>query len=530
MHNITHALRRAERLTGAREGFVCGEQRLTFGDFVGRTRRLGTILGDLGTERGDRIAVISFNSIPMLELYCGIPAAGRRVVPLNFRWAEPELSYAIEDAGARVLFIDHDPGPLAGLVDHVVRLDTDDYETRLAAATETPFDPEIEADDLVGLFYTGGTTGASKGVMVTHRNLVMNAYNMQMLRGMDTTDVYQVVAPLFHAAGSVNVLQCIYQGVKQVIVPAFDPAAILDQIEAERITASLGVPSMLAAVVEEQLARPRDASSLLAYGHGGSPVALEVMRRAAQAFPTTEFIHVYGATETGPLVTGLRHEERHLDEPLGSSCGTPALGVEVEIQGADGAPLPIDEAGEVCARGGNIMAGYWNKPEATAAALSSDGWYRTGDVGRLDAAGNLYLLDRSKDMIISGGENVYCTEVENAIYTHPAVLEATVFGIPSDQWGEAVHAVVVVRPGHELSEDEVIAHARETIAGYKVPPARSTSAPKSSPSPVPARCSNESSARPSGKGRTPRSADRSPRHRYPTGRRIDGGNPPAAGA
>ncbi len=200
----------------------------------------------------------------------------------------------------------------------------------------------------------------------------------------------------------------------------------------------------------------------------------------------TEFVHLYGATETSPLMTGMRHEERLLGTSREASCGQQVIGVEIEIRRPDGSPLAPGEAGEVTARGDNVMMGYWNKPEATESVLH-DGWYSTGDVGRLDDQGFLYLLDRSKDMIISGGENVYCTEVENAIYTHPAVLEATVFGIPDDQWGEAVHAVVVVRPGHELTGDEVVAHARATIAGYKVPRSvdiRTDELPKSGPGKV----------------------------------------------
>ena len=486
MHNISHALRRAEITAADQEGFVCGDVRRTFGEFVARTRQLGTVLAGLGVERGGRVAVISFNSIEHVELYCGVPSAGRVVVPLNFRWADAELQYALEDSGARVLFIDRDPGALADLVDTVVRMDTDDYDTRLAAAAETDFDADLTADDLAGLFYTGGTTGASKGVMLSHANLVANAYNTQMLIPLEPGDSYQVIAPLFHAAGSNNVIQCLYQGVRQLLVPAFDPGATLDQIEAEGVNATLGVPSMLAAQVEAQLASPRDTSSLRVYAHGGSPVALEVLRRAAGAFAGTEFVHLYGATETSPLMTGMRHEEQLLGGPQEASCGQQVIGVEIDIRRADGTSLPQGEAGEVTASGDNIMLGYWNKPEATEAVLR-DGWYSTGDVGRLDEHGFLYLLDRSKDMIISGGENVYCTEVENAIYTHPAVLEATVFGIPDDQWGEAVHAVVVVRPGHELTGDEVVAHARETIAGYKVPRSvdiRTDELPKSGPGKV----------------------------------------------
>lgn len=486
MHVFSHPLRRAELTASDKVGFVCGDQRMTFGDFVHRCRRIGGMLAELDTTSGDRVALIGFNSIPFVELYCAVPAAGRVLVPLNFRWADAELEYALRDSGAEVLFIDRDPGPLADLVETVVRLDTGDYEARVGAAPLVDFDDSVGADDLAGLFYTGGTTGASKGVMLTHANLIANAYNSQMLWPLEPDDVYQVIAPLFHAAGSNSVLQCIYLGTRQVLVPAFDPGATLDQIEAEGVTATLGVPSMLAAQVEAQLASPRDVSGFRIYGHGGSPVAMEVLRRARTAFASTEFVHLYGATETSPLVTGFRHEEQYLDAEHGKSCGQPVLGVEVEIRGEDRVPLPTGTPGEVTVRGGNVMVGYWNKPDTTAAVLH-DGWYRTGDVGRMDEQGYLYLLDRSKDMIITGGENVYCTEVEDAIYTHPGVLEAAVFGVPDAQWGEAVHAVVVPRGGTELTPEDVMAHVRDGIAGYKVPRSvdiRADELPKSGPGKV----------------------------------------------
>lgn len=468
------------------EGFVCGDVRRTFGEFVSRCRRLGTVLSDLGTERGDRVALVSFNSIEFIELYCAIPAAGRVQVPLNFRWADPELAYALADSGAKVLFIDRDPGALADLVETVVRLDTGDYAARIEAATESDFDAMVGPSDMAGLFYTGGTTGVSKGVILTHANLIANTYHTQMFFPLDERDVYQVIAPLFHAAGSVALLQCLYVGVPQVVAPAFDPGAILDQIEVERVTSTLGVPSMLAAQVEAQLAHPRDVSSLRIYAHGGSPVPLEVIRRAVTAFPDTEFAHLYGATETAPLITGMRREEQELDSERAASCGKPAIGVDVEIRRPDGSPSQIGEPGDVVVRGDNVMDGYWNKPEQTKAVLQ-DGWYNTGDIGRLDEQGNLYLLDRSKDMIISGGENVYCTEVEDAIYTHPGVLEAAVFGIPDDKWGEAVHAVVVPRDRAGVTPDEILTHVRQLIAGYKVPQSvelRVEELPKSGPGKV----------------------------------------------
>ena len=467
MHTFVHPLRRAIRVAGDREAMVCGDTRLTYHEFLERLERLQTLLVGLDTRPGDRIGVLALNSIQFMELYCGISACGRCQVPLNFRWAEPELAYALADSGARILITDRDPGSLVDLVDRVIRIDDGEYDSLVAATSRTPFDDAaVHESETAGLFYTGGTTGASKGVILTHRNLIANAINIQMVMPLELDDVYLVMAPLFHAAGSVSVLQTMYVGAKHVILPSFDPGEVLDVIAREGVTATLGVPTMVAAVVDEQMARPRDVGSLRLLSHGGSPIAMEVLRRGSQAFPTAQFVHLYGATETAPVVTGQPHEELLLGTPLEKSAGQAVVGVEVVIRDPDGNPLPDGQPGEVTMRGNNVMAGYWNKPDQTAAALRG-GWYWSGDVGRLDAEGHLFLLDRSKDMIISGGENVYCTEVEDALYTHAAVLEATVFGIPSDQWGEAVHAVVVLRS--DATEAELIGHCRTLIAGYKVP-------------------------------------------------------------
>jgi long-chain acyl-CoA synthetase len=466
VETLSDALRRAERIALDREAIACAGVRHSFADLVDRCRRLGSVLDDLGTVPGDRVAVLSGNSIPFVELYLAIPSSGRIQVPLNFRWSEPELAYALADAGARVLFTDRDPGGLAALVERVVRTDTDEYESLLTAASPRPFADDLTGESLAGLFYTGGTTGASKGVMLTHRNLLANAFAMQHLVPFEPDDVFLVIAPMFHAAGSISLLQSALTGVRQVIVPFFDPGAILDIIEAEGATVTVGVPTMIAAIIEEQQARPRDVSSLRLLVHGGSPIATEVLRRARDAFGSTELVHVYGATETSPLVTGMRHEERQLDTPRQRSAGQAVLGFEVVVRDADRNPVADGEAGEVSVRGANVMAGYWNKPEATAAALR-DGWYHTGDIGTVDAEGHLFLLDRAKDMIISGGENVYCGEVEEILYRHPAVLEVAVFGIPDDLWGEAVHAVVVARA--PVSAEELVEHCRQHIAHYKAP-------------------------------------------------------------
>jgi long-chain acyl-CoA synthetase len=235
------------------------------------------------------------------------------------------------------------------------------------------------------------------------------------------------------------------------------------------VTATQVVPSMLAAMCDEQLERPRDVASLAFLTFGGAPSATETLRRAHRAFPGAELMTMYGTTETAPLVTTLRSVERLLDGPRAQSCGRPTVGVQARIvDPEDRSPAAVGEVGEIAVRGPNVMAGYWDKPEQTAAALDG-GWYHTGDLGYLDDEGYLFLVDRAKDMIVSGGENVYSTEVEDVLYRHPGVLEAAVFGIPDARWGEAVQAVVVPRADAPVTEEELIRHCREAIAAYKVP-------------------------------------------------------------
>jgi acyl-CoA synthetase (AMP-forming)/AMP-acid ligase II len=257
----------------------------------------------------------------------------------------------------------------------------------------------------------------------------------------------------------------------------------LDAIAAEQVTVTLGVPTMIAALAEEQLARPRQVGSLRSLSHGGSPIATEVVRRAHAAFPNAELIHVYGATELAPLATTLRHEEKLVESDLARSCGQAVAGVDIRVVDPSGHDLPPGEVGEVVVRGPNVMQGYWNRQDR----LSCLAVVSSGDLGCMNAQGYVFLVDRAKDMIISGGENVYSTEVEEVLYKHPAVLEAAVFGVPDVQWGEAVHAVVVPRPGQAVDAVSLIAFCREYIAGYKVPKhidLRSDPLPKSGPGKV----------------------------------------------
>lgn len=486
MHTFADPLATAIRNAANKTAVIDQGRSFSFLELQDRCRRLAGAIAGMGLTKGDRVAILAANSHQYIETYVGIPAAGFVVVPLNTRHAMPELEYALRDSGSRVLICDRDPGPLADIVERVVMI-ADDYEVLLSNADPVTLGQHVTEDDLAGLFYTGGTTGASKGVMLTHRNLIANSLHYLICTPHYEHDVMLVMAPMFHAAGSIAILPSIWTLGCQVPLAAFDPRAALDEIERHEVTVTLGVPTMLAAIAEEQHVRPRKVDSLRLIGHGGSPIATEVLRRTHSAFPAARLSEVYGATELSPLCTCLPDEQLIIDSPLARSCGRPVIGNEVRIVNPEGVELTAGEIGEVVVRGPNVMRGYWNKPEQTAAALK-DGAYWTGDLGYFDEDGYLFLVDRSKDMIVTGGENVYSTEVEEALYQHPGVLEAAVFGVPDEKWGEAVWAIVVPREGHEnLDTGQLVDFCREKIAGYKVPKGidlREEALPKSGPGKV----------------------------------------------
>jgi long-chain acyl-CoA synthetase len=465
MQTIADPLEHA-RLTAAHsEAVVCGSDRLDYDALWSRCRRLAGYLAGLGLQHGDRVAVVAANCHRYLEAYLAVPSAGYVIVPLNTRSTLDELEYAVVDSQARVLLTDREPGPLDSLFEHVIRL-PDGYEQAIADAEPATLGVDVHEDDLAGIFYTGGTTGQAKGVMLTHRNLMANTWTALNWGRPTAGDRFLILAPLFHAAGTCSVLVMVWVTGTQVIAPSSRPGDVLDVIEREAVTSTLAVPTVLAAITDEQLARPREVSSLQLLSHGASPVATEILRRAAKAFPAAQLLHLYGTTETSPIATSLPHEELLLDSPAARSCGYPALGVQVRVLDFEGVVRPTGEVGEVVVRGANVTTGYWNKPAETAAALR-DGWYHTGDLGYLDDQCRLYLVDRLKDMVVTGGENVYTVEVENVLYSHPRVAEAAVFGVPDDHWGESIYAVVV--PRDEVSGQELIEFCRDRIAGFKIP-------------------------------------------------------------
>ncbi len=446
---------------------VCGEERFTYAETWSRCRSLALHLRALGLRKGDRVAVVAANCHRYVEAYQAIPAAGFVIVPLNTRSSEADLHFASADSGARVLLTDMLPRPYEQLFEHVIRM-PDAYEHAVAEAEEAELGAAagVDESDLAGIFYTSGTTGKAKGVMLTHRNLVANAWTALTWARLQAGDRWLLMAPMFHAAGTCAVLANSWMGATQVVLPAFDPDRALDLIEAEQVTATLAVPTMLISLIEAQLSRQRDVSSLRLLSHGAAPIGTEVLRRAHKVFPDSELLHLYGTTETAPIASALPAEQDLLFDVRARSCGQPAVGVQLKVIGRDGRTLPPLEVGEVAIRGANVMAGYWQRPEETVSALQ-EGWYHTGDLGYLDDHAYLFLVDRLKDMIVTGAENVYSVEVEEVLYLHDMVLEACVFGVPHERWGEAVHAVVVARG--PVTAEELTEHCRERLASFKVP-------------------------------------------------------------
>jgi long-chain acyl-CoA synthetase len=443
---------------------VCQDRRRTYAELGARCRRLAGAMRELGLAPQDRVGVVALNSDRYLELYLGLPAAGYVLVPVNSRLAPAEMRAILEDAGVSVVFADSDYPGTAG-AGRVLTM-PGDYEDLIAAADEVTLGEGVTENDLAVLFYTSGTTGAAKGAMHTHRSLVSSGLHFMATWPFDRQTRWLVASPMFHTGGILATLATVWAGGTHVIMPRFDPDLAVDLIEREAVTHTLLVPTMLAAAAGAQLARPRDVSSLRYLSHGASPISAETLRRTRQAFPAAELLHVYGTTETTPITTLLPHEERILDTPLVRSCGQPATGVEMRVVNDAMEDLPPGVVGQMAVRSPSVMAGYWRQPEATAEVMHGD-WYLTGDLGYRDEKFYVYLVDRAKDMIVSGGENIYSTEVEDALGSHPAVREVAVFGVPDPRWGEAVYAVVTA--GQQVTADVLVAHCRERIAGFKVP-------------------------------------------------------------
>lgn len=484
---LTMALRRSLAMDDDAEALVSDEGRLTRREMVDRVARLAAALHDLGMQDGDRVAMLAPNGQRYVEFYFGVLWGGGIVVPVNSRFALVEMIEQVRDAEPVALIVDDtfvDLGiQLANGVQSIraliltgkadapgCRARTVRYEDALQAAKPAA-DAMRGEDDVACLFYTGGTTGRSKGVMLSHGNLWANAMATIAHLGLDDKLVHLHSGPLFHLGAGGRVYATAVAGGKHVVISRFTPEQALSAIAREKVTVATFVPTMLAMLLQLPDLDAYDLSSLRLITYGASPMPETILQECLRRLPQVRFAQSYGMTELSPVATMLGPEDHRLDAPPGRlrSAGRPVYSAEVRVVDADDRELPRGEIGEIVVRGPIVMKGYWRKPELTAQTLRG-GWMHTGDSGYFDDHGYLFVADRIKDMIISGGENVYSIEVENAICSHPEVAQCAVIGIPDPRWGETVHAIVVPRPGaRSLTLEAIVAHCRSLIAGYKCP-------------------------------------------------------------
>jgi acyl-CoA synthetase (AMP-forming)/AMP-acid ligase II len=478
---LTQSLHRNLQQNPDRPATIYRDRVRTVAESGERVARLAGALRTLGVRPGHRVGILALNSDRYQEYFHAVPWLGAALNPVNIRWSTAEIAYSLVESDTRVLFVDdafaamiptlREQSPELATVIHCgdteSPADTLDYETLLADNPPIE-DTRTGGDDLLGVFYTGGTTGHPKGVMLSHDNVLVSAIG-SLSSGQFVSPGGRLLhaAPLFHLAGIAAWAAGCLVGSTHVIVPMFSPAAVMQAITEHQITDALLVPTMIQLLVDDPVAADHDFSSLVHLIYGASPISEALLERARKVFPTAGFTQAYGMTELSPVATLLTPAD-HDDPTLRRSAGRAAPHTEVRIVDADDGEVPRGEVGEVIVRGDNVMLGYWNRPEDTASAVR-DGWMHTGDGGRMDDNGYVYIVDRIKDMIVTGGENVYSAEVENALAAHPAVAASAVIGVPDPDWGERVHAVVVLLPDQQTTADEIRKHCKTLIAGYKAP-------------------------------------------------------------
>jgi acyl-CoA synthetase (AMP-forming)/AMP-acid ligase II len=458
---------------------------VSFDHHRSRVHRLASAMRSrLSLDRSDRFAVLMGNRHEYGELWHAGLSGGGVINPLNSRAHPDDICFMLEDSGAEVVFADAEYAPViesvrsrlprlrcvVGVGDIEGPFDVG-YDDLLVSGSADERAGEPSEDDVAVLMYTGGTTGRPKGVVITQRGLMLNWHRItETIRPTHEWSTLQVV-PMFHVGSFVSLTMTHLAGGAIAYVPRWDPGTALDVIERYGLTALPAVPSMAVQMIEHPAFAPERIRTLRYFGYGGSPMSEGLLRRLIEVLPAEAMIvQSYGLTETCGMVTVLDTDDhRRVDAALLRSVGRRMPGFDVSVREVEGGgPVPTGEVGEVCLRSGSVMREYWNRPVETAEVLDG-GWLRTGDMGYQDGRGYLWLTDRAKDMIISGGENVFSIEVENAVSTHPAVSQVAVIGIPHDVWGESVHAVVRLVDGATATDAEIMAHARRTLAPYKVP-------------------------------------------------------------
>ena len=456
-----HSLGRAAQYFPERTALAANGTRSTFRELHARVERIAAALTKHGFKAGDRLAILLPNEPDYIELVYACAWLGITAVPLNTRLSVKEIDGILGDAKPRGL-IRHSslPVPTAQVPWQVV-LDQEPLDRRSDSVPDSIYDPNA----VLALIYTSGTTGRPKGVEMTHSSILENLYHTSFWFPLEEGAVHLHAAPIFHIADFPFMFAAPAFGACQLTVPKFNPQTFCDAVQGERVTHTVLVPTMINMLTQFPDLKNYDLTSLKHLGYGGSPMAPELVHRTRQVLPNVKLVQVYGLSEAGFLTGLLDHE--HTEDKL-NSCGRPCLGIDVRVVDQSRKEVETGQTGELVARGANIMRSYWNNPLETAHAFR-DGFFRTGDIGYQDANGYFYIRDRLKGMIVTGGENVYSGEVEAVIYTHPAVREVAVFGIPDPKWGELVMADVVLKPGKTLSADELIAYCRRSLAKYKIP-------------------------------------------------------------
>lgn len=490
---LADTLRKACQFFPRKVAIICGNRRWTYEEFYQRLSRFSDYLKGAGIEKGDRVAILHPNCHCFLEVYYAIALRGAAAVPLNYRLSATELAVIMNDAGAKALVAD----PRFRQTVDQIRADlptlgkiiwTGDqtgalpdggrdfhYEEIVAGMSRPLSEVDIAETDIAQIYYTSGTTGRPKGVMLTHKNVMVHALGTIAELQLTDRDVWLHAAPLFHLADAWATWAVTWVGGAHVLVSDFDPPAVLAAMERERVTLTNLIPTMLNMLVNYSGVKNYDYRHLRVLLSGGASIAPEVVRRIVETF-RCDYVQTYGMTETSPYLT-LSILKGHLlqrspEEQMRfkSKTGREFIAVELKVVTDEGREISRDEkeVGEIIVRGDTVTPGYWQLPEETERAIKN-GWLYTGDMAVMDEEGYVTIVDRRKDMIVTGGENVYSTEVENTLYLHPAVLECAVVGVPDEKWGEAVQAIVVLKPASEATEEELTSFCKEQIARYKAP-------------------------------------------------------------
>jgi len=484
---IRDILKHAVKLYSNKTAFIDGDIRRTYGEANERVHRLASGLLSLGLKPGDHIAILANNSHRYWETYFVADIAGMPLAPLNTRLAASELEFILNDGEIKALLIGPEFLPLYEQfkgatpgIQHTILLGGEamdgllDYEDLIAK--NEPLAESVrdwDEDDMLNLCYTGGTTGLPKGVMLTQKNIVANARNAIMSVGFTERDVWMHAAPMFHLADAWACYSLTMVGGTHVFLGQFTPQGTMEILQDQKVTKTILVPTMINFLLNFPGVEDYDTSSLEYMLFGASPMPVDRLQAAVKLFGPILF-QAYGMTETAPLLTAMTPGSLTFDGSAAdiermASCGREIPGVDVRVVNeATGEDVQPGEVGEIIAKGDNVMAGYWKREEETAAALR-DGYMHTSDLATIDKDGYIFIVDRAKDMIVSGGENVYSAEVENALYEYEGVLEAAVIGVPDERWGEAVQAIIVPKEGASFTEEDIIAHCKTLIAGYKVP-------------------------------------------------------------